>query len=94
MISLLQLLKTCECKIKVRIVFGSEDNRYFDIAADQKQKYTEYLEWVYKADVDIYNDLTPDIDKWDIQSITTSTEYTKDGDCIETKEDILVIYLE
>lgn len=89
--SLLQLLKTCERKMRIRIIFGS-DNHYFDIAdADQKETYTEYLEWAYKASP--HNDCTPEVAKWNIKNITY-TEYTKDGDCIETKEDILVIYLE
>ena len=89
--TLLQLLKTCDHKMRIRIFFGAEKH-YFDITdANQKDVYVEYLEWAYADAVDD-TDCTPYVEKWNVQNITF-TECGKEGDRIEVTERVLFIHL-
>ncbi len=90
--TLLQLLKTCDHKMRIRIFFGAEKH-YFDIAdANQKDAYTEYLEWAYEHAYGEDPDCTPYVEKWNVQNITF-TEWGKQGDRIEVTEKVLFIHL-
>lgn len=85
--TLLELLKTCDHKMRMRIFFGPHKH-YFDITdANQKENYTEYLDWCYTNP-----DCTPYVEKWNVQNITF-TEWGKEGDRIEVTERVLFIHL-
>lgn len=86
--TLLQLLKTCDHKMRIRIFFGP-DKHYFDITdSDQFDSFIEYLEYS-----SLYtNDDTRDIEKWNVQNITF-TEWGKEGDRIDCIEKVLFICL-
>lgn len=86
--TLLDLLKTCDHKMRVRIHFGHE-SQFFDINADQKEAFSNWLEWmdVYKSVEDYYNG---DVEAWNVQNITF-TEWDKKGNKIETIERVLFV---
>ena len=60
--TLLELLKTSNHKMRIRIFFGSE-NHYFDITdSDQFDVFIEHLEYS-----SLYtNDDTRDVEKWNV----------------------------
>ena len=85
--TLLELLKTCDHQMKIRIFFGA-DNHYFDITnSDQMKTFTEFWEWHSGVDDD-----TDFVEKWNVQNITF-TKWGKEGDRIETTERVLFVYL-
>ena len=88
---LLDLLKTCDHKMRIRIHFGNED-KFFDIDADQKEAFVSWLEWmdIYGSVDDYYNG---DIKSWNVQNITF-TEWGREGDRIDVIERVLFIKME
>lgn len=86
--TLLDLIKTCNHQVRVRIHFGSED-RYFDIKACQREAFVAWLEWmgIYDTVKDYYGG---DIEHWNVQNITF-TEWGKEGDRIDVTEKVLFI---
>lgn len=88
---LLDLLKTCDHQMRIRIHFGDED-KFFDIDADQKEAFVSWLEWmnIYGSVDDYYNG---DIKFWNVQNVTF-TEWGREGDRIDTIERVLFIKME
>lgn len=86
--TVLDLLKTCNHKMRIRIHFGSED-KFFDIDADQKEAFVSWMEWmaIYDSVEDYYNG---DVESWNVQNISF-TEWGREGDRIETIERVLFI---
>ena len=86
--TLLELLKSCDHQMRIRIFFG-KDNHYFDITESSQMKvFTEYLEWSSVYD----KDDSPQVEKWNVQNITF-TEWGKEGDRIEVTERVLFVHL-
>ena len=86
--TLLELLKSCDHQMKIRIFFG-KDKHYFDIIESNQMKvFAEYLEWSSVYD----KDDSPIVEKWNVQNITF-TEWGKEGDRIETTEKVLFVHL-
>lgn len=86
--TLLELLKSCDHQMRIRIFFG-KDKHHFDITESNQMKvFTEYLEWSSVYD----KDDSPIVEKWNVQNITF-TEWGKEGDRIETTEKVLFVHL-
>lgn len=84
--TLLELLKTCNHKMAVRIHFGSED-KYFDISDRSKDSFTDWLEWTGMCDSDYYES---DVESWNVQQITF-TKYDKTGQRTDEQHPVLFI---
>lgn len=86
--TLLELLKSCDHQMRIRIFFG-KDNHYFDITESSQMKvFTEYLEWS-----SVYNqDDSPQVEKWNVQNITF-TVGGKEGIEFEVTDRVLFIHL-
>lgn len=86
--TLLELLKSCDHQMRIRIFFG-KDKHYFDITeSNQMTVFTEYLDWSSVYD----KDDSPQVVKWNVQNITF-TEWGKEGDRIEVTERVLFVHL-
>lgn len=86
--TLLELLKSCEHQMRIRIFFG-KDKHHFDITESHQMKvFTEYLEWSSVYD----KDDSPMVEKWNVQNITF-TEWGKEGDRIDVTEKVLFVHL-
>lgn len=86
--TLLQLLKTSDYKMRIKIFFGSEGH-YFEINdSNQFGAFIEYLEYS-----SLYtNDDTRDVQTWSVHDFTF-TEWGKEGDRIENTEKMIFIHL-
>ena len=86
--TLLELLKSCDHQMRIRIFFG-KDKHYFDITESNQMKvFTEYLEWSSVYD----KDDSPIVEKWNVQNITF-TEWGKEGDRIDITDKVLFVHL-
>ena len=86
--TLLELLKSCDHQMRIRIFFG-KDKHYFDITESNQMKvFTEYLEWSSVYD----KDDSPIVEKWNVQNITC-TEWGKEGDRIDITDKVLFVHL-
>lgn len=89
--TLYQLLKTSEHKMRIRIFFNGT---YFDITDySQMGSFTNFIK-LYLTDTcdDEEEDWSPTVEKWNVQNITF-TEWGKEGDRIEATERVLFIHL-
>jgi len=89
--TLYQLLKTSEHKMRLRIFFNGT---YFDITDySQMGNFTSFIK-SYLTDNcdDEEEDWSPIVEKWNVQNITF-TEWGKEGDRIEVTERVLFIHL-
>ena len=86
--TLLDLLKTYNHTAEVRIHFGPNDH-YFDIRADQRKAFTEWLDWsgTYDSVTTYYQD---DVESFNVQDITY-TEETILGEKIERIKKVLFV---
>lgn len=85
--TLLDLLKTNNHQTRIRIHYN--EDKYFDIKADQKEAFTAWLEWmgIYDTVTDYYEE---DVESWNVQDITF-TKWNKNGDRLDTTEKVLFI---
>ena len=88
--TLLDLLKTCNHEMAVRIHFGCAD-KYFDITSKDRAAFTEWLEWagVYDS-VEKYYD--GDVESWNVQQITF-TKYDSKGKRTDEQYPVLFVKL-
>ena len=86
--TLLDLLKTCNHEMAVRIHFGNED-KYFDINSKNKAAFTTWLEWmgIYDSVDDYYSG---DVESWNVQQITF-TKYDSKGKRLDEQHPVLFI---
>jgi hypothetical protein len=86
--TLLELLKSCDHQMRIRIFFGKEKH-HFDITESSQMKvFAEYLSWSSVYD----KDDSPGVEKWNVQNITF-TEWGKEGDRIDVTEKVLMVHL-
>lgn len=88
--TLLDLLKTCNHEMAIRIHFGSED-KYFDISSKDKTAFTTWLEWmgIYDSVEDYYSG---DVESWNVQQITF-TKYDSKGSRYDEQHPVLFVKL-
>lgn len=89
--TLLDLLKTCNHEMAIRIHFGSED-KYFDINSKDKTAFTQWLEWmgIYDDDDSYYHG--EDVESWNVQQITF-TKYDSKGKRYDEQHPVLFVKL-
>lgn len=89
--TLLDLLKTCNHEMAVRIHFGHED-KYFDISSKDKSSFTTWLEWMGMYDsVEYY--YNGDVESWNVQQITF-TKYDSKGKRTDEQHPVLFVKME
>lgn len=86
--TLLDLLKTCNHEMAIRIHFGSED-KYFDIKSRDKAPFTAWLEWTGLCD-GVENYYEGDVESWNVQQVTC-TKYDKTGQRTDEEHPVLFI---
>lgn len=88
--TLLELLKTCNHEMAVRIHFGHKDS-YFDISSKNKTAFTAWLEWTGMYDgVESYYD--GDVESWNVQQITF-TKYDSKGNRTDEQHPVLFVQI-
>jgi len=86
--TLLDLLKTCNHEMAIRIHFGSED-KYFDINSKDKAAFIQWLDWTGMYD-NVENYYDGDVESWNVQQITV-TKYDSKGKRTDEQHPVLFI---
>ena len=85
--TLLDLLRTYNHTAEVRIHFGVDD-RYFDIKANQREAFVQWLGWSGMYD-DVKTYYDGDVESWNVQEI----EYNVPGESRTLKKSVIFVRL-